>query len=119
MEEITDRFVVDARHHVFEQHKRFFFELDERILLPVSAQPDALFQMVEREQMVLPLRIDHIEDDAALEPAHQVPAKLFFFFFVTLGDRRDRRVQKLIITVRAGIGARRLHVNAKLRIRLG
>src|SRR5580698_6927681 len=33
VEKIANRFVVDARHHVFEQDERFFFKLDERIFL--------------------------------------------------------------------------------------
>src|SRR2546429_689767 len=86
--QVADRLVVDTRHHVFEQDKTFLLELDERILLPVTAQADALFQMVKREQVIFPLRIDHIEDDAPLEPAHQFRAELFFFFLVTLGDGR-------------------------------
>src|SRR4029077_16771675 len=35
--EITNGFVIDARHHVFKQNKRFFLEFDERILLSVPA----------------------------------------------------------------------------------
>src|ERR1700674_15641 len=53
--EITDRFVVNARHHVFEKDERFLLEFNKRIFLPVAAQPDALFQVVEREQVVFPL----------------------------------------------------------------
>src|SRR5580704_4725476 len=69
MEEVAHRLVVDARHHVFKKNERFLFEFDERIFLPVAAQANALFQVVEREQVVFPLRIDHVENDAALEPA--------------------------------------------------
>src|SRR5467141_4330916 len=68
VKEIANRFVIDARHHVFEQREGLFFELDDGIFLRVAAQADALFQMVQREQVVFPLRIDHIEDDAPLEP---------------------------------------------------
>src|SRR6266478_8413124 len=66
VKEIADRFVIDARYHVFKQNERFFLELDDGIFLRVAPQADALFQMVERQQMVFPLRIDYIEDDAAL-----------------------------------------------------
>src|SRR5260370_31165406 len=84
VEEIADRFVIDARHHVFEQRESLFLELDDGIFLRVAAQPDALFQVIQREQMVFPLRIHHVENNAALEPAHQVRTELFFFFLLPL-----------------------------------
>src|SRR2546425_1098723 len=117
VEEIADRFVVDARHHVFEKYKGLFLEFDQRIFLPIATQPDALFQMVEGEQVVLPLRIDDVEDDAALEPTHEIGAKLFFLFLVTLGDSFDGGVNELVMAERRGVGARRLHVHAELRVR--
>ena len=86
VEEVADRFVVDARHHVFEEDESFLLELDDRIFLRVAAKADAFFQVIEREQVVLPLRIDDIENDAALEPAHQLGAELLFFFLVARGD---------------------------------
>src|SRR6266446_1572499 len=118
VEEIADRFVVDARHHVFEEDKRFLLELDDGIFLRVAAEPDALFQVVQREQVVFPLRIDHVENDAAFEPAHQVRAELFFLFLVTLLDSLDRGVGKLVVGQCARIGARSLHVDAELRVAL-
>ena len=75
--------------------------------------------MVEREQVVFPLRIDHVENDAALEPAHQVGAKLFFLFLVALGDGRDRSFNERVVAQRAGIGASRFHVDAKLCVGFG
>src|SRR6266446_1505624 len=55
VEEIANRFVVDARHHVFEKDEGFFLEFDERIFLPVAAKADAFLQVVEREKVVFPL----------------------------------------------------------------
>src|SRR5437660_6886576 len=43
VDEIADRFVVDARHHVFEKDKRFLLELDNGMFLRVAAQAGALF----------------------------------------------------------------------------
>ena len=86
VEEIANGFVIDARHHVFKEDERFFLKFDKRIFLAVAAEANALFQVVEREQMILPLGIDDVENDAALEPAHQVGGELFFFFFVALYD---------------------------------
>src|SRR5580658_11235635 len=45
-EEEANRFGVDAVHHLFEKGERFLLELDERILLPISAKADAFLQMV-------------------------------------------------------------------------
>src|SRR4029077_19519887 len=67
VEEVANRFVVDAGHHVFEEHEGFFFELDERIFLAVAAQADAFLEVVEGKKMVFPLGIDDVENDAALE----------------------------------------------------
>src|SRR5260370_25071284 len=43
MKKIADRFVIDARHHVFKQRERFFLELDDRIFLRVPAKSNAFF----------------------------------------------------------------------------
>src|SRR6516162_4514896 len=60
VEEVAHRFVIDARHHVFEQDEGFLLEFDKWILLAVATKPDALLQMVERKQVVFPLRVDDI-----------------------------------------------------------
>src|SRR5437879_6442497 len=44
VEEIANRFIVDARHHVFEERERFFLELDNGIFLRVAAKSNTLFQ---------------------------------------------------------------------------
>src|SRR6266478_3812717 len=118
VEEIANRFIVDARHHVFEERERFFLELDNGIFLRVAAKADAFLQVVQREQVVFPLRIHHVENDAALEPAHQVRAELLFLFLVALLDGFGRSVGKLVVAQSAWIGACRFHVDAKLRIAL-
>src|SRR5205814_790839 len=118
VKEIADRFVVNARHHVFAKDERLLLELDDGIFLRVAAQADTLFQVVQREQVVFPLRIHYVENDAAFEPAHQVRAKLLFFFLVTLLDSLDRGVRKQVVRQRARIGARGFHVDAELRVAL-
>ncbi len=74
-EEVVDNFLVDAAHHVFEKNEGFFLEFDERIFLSVAAKVDAFFQVIEREQVIFPLSIHAIENDAALEPAHHFQAE--------------------------------------------
>src|SRR5437016_11243028 len=118
VKEIADRFVIDARHHVFKQCESLFLKLDDGIFLRVAPQADAFLQMVQREQVVFPLRINHIENNAALKPAHEVRAELFFFFLVALLDSLGRGVGKLVMAQGARIGANSLHVNAELRVAL-
>jgi len=43
-------------HHRFE-HVEGFFLFDQRIVLTVSAQPNALFQVVHAEQVIFPLLV--------------------------------------------------------------
>ena len=97
VEEIANRLVVDAPHHVFEHDECFFFELDDRIFLRVAAEADAFFEVIEREQVIFPLGIDDVENDAALEPAHQFLAELIFFFFVAFDDGFFRGVSELLV----------------------
>src|SRR5579863_4755786 len=52
VKEVADGFVVDARHHVFEEDEGFFFEFDDGVFLSVAAETNALFQVIEREQVV-------------------------------------------------------------------
>src|SRR5882724_8339281 len=89
VEEITHGFVVDARHHVFEKNECFFLELNERIFLRIAAKADRFLQVIERQQVIFPLRIDHVKNDAALEPADKVRRKLLLFVFVLFPNRFD------------------------------
>ena len=72
--------------------------------------------MVERKKVVFPLRVHHIQNDAALQPAHQVRAKLRFFFRVARAHCFGRGVGKRVVRQRAGIGARGFGINAKLSV---
>src|SRR6266705_6909713 len=78
IEERSDREGVDAVEHCLEHIKAFFLVLDQRILLTVTDQADALLQMIERQQVILPLRIDDVEHDDALVGAHRFLADLLF-----------------------------------------
>ena len=81
-EEEAHRLGVDAVHQFVEQRECFLLELDQRILLPVAAQPDSLLQVVEREQVVFPLRVHDIQQDVAFEPAQRRRAEKSFFLLV-------------------------------------
>ena len=61
------------------------FVLDERIALAVAAQADAFLQVVERVEVILPLLIDDLQHDVALD-ARQDVARHELFLVLVLGD---------------------------------
>src|SRR6266550_914838 len=77
IEERPDRGGIDAIQHRLKQIETFFLVFDQRIFLSVTDQADSLLQMIERQQVVLPLRIDDVEHDDALVSAHRFFADLF------------------------------------------
>ena len=60
-EQESHGFCVDSVHHVFEERERFLFEFHDRIFLRVAAESDAFLQMIESEQVILPLRVHDIQ----------------------------------------------------------
>ena len=68
--------------------------LDERIALPVSAKADAFLQVIERIEVILPLRIHDLQHDVALDAAQQLGTNQLFLLLVArldqLPDRRRR-----------------------------
>ncbi len=55
-----------------EQGEGLGLVLVQRIALAVGAQADALAQMVQRIQMLLPHRVERLDQQALLDEAHQV-----------------------------------------------
>ena len=55
--------------------------LDERIALAVAAQADAFLQVVEAVEVVLPLRVDDLQHDVALDAPQdrRIEAEIFSF----------------------------------------
>src|SRR5216684_531399 len=53
--QVADRFFLKALHHLFEHVVGLALVLDQRIMLSVAAQVDALLQVVHREQVIFPL----------------------------------------------------------------
>src|SRR3989442_10586229 len=66
IEERSDSRGIDAIQHLLKQNKTLFLVFDQRIFLSVADQPDSLLHMIERQQVVLPLRVDNVEHDDAL-----------------------------------------------------
>src|SRR5215204_3627397 len=53
--ESLERIGLDTLHHAGEQIIAFFLILDQRILLAVAAQADAITKVIHPEQMVFPM----------------------------------------------------------------
>src|SRR5688572_20063695 len=65
---------LDAAAHVLVECEAFLLVLDQRVALAVAAQPDAFLEVVERVEVVLPLRVDDLQRDGALQPSHHLLA---------------------------------------------
>ena len=61
----------------------------------VGAVADALLQLVHRQQVVLPLVVDHLQHDDALGLAHDVGADQVFLLLVLLLQPLEDRVGHL------------------------
>src|SRR5262245_57437301 len=82
VEERSNRRRIDAVKHLLEQVETLLLVFDQRIFLTVTDESDALFEVIERQQVVLPLRVDDVEHDDALVSAHRFRPDLLFFPFV-------------------------------------
>src|SRR5688572_24838058 len=80
--QVADDLFFDAAAHVLEQREAFFLVLDERIALAVAAQPDAFFEVIERVEVVLPLLIDDLQHDVALDAGQDVARNDLFLVLV-------------------------------------
>src|SRR5216683_6134410 len=70
--EVADDLLVDAILHRLEELEALLLVLDERIPLAVAAQADAFLEVVEAVEMVLPLGVDDLEHDVALDTLQDV-----------------------------------------------
>ena len=58
LEQALDDRALGPLDHLLEEIERLLLVLDQRIALAVAAQPDAFLEVVDRQQVVLPLLID-------------------------------------------------------------
>ena len=79
-----------------EQRVAFLLVLDQRIALAVAAEADAFLQVVERVEVVLPLRIDDLQHDVALDAPQQVGPDHLLFLLVARLDQRPERVADFV-----------------------
>src|SRR3546814_4408092 len=62
--------------HRLEEVESLALVLDQRIALAIGAKLHALAQVVEREQMVLPLAVQHQQQDLLFQAAHDLRAEV-------------------------------------------
>ncbi len=79
-EQEAHRVVLDALLHLREHLERLALVLDERVALAVGAQADAVLQVVHRQQVVLPRRVDDLQQDVPLVAGASAPAPTFASF---------------------------------------
>ena len=72
VEEELDDVVFDALPHVLEEREGLALVLNQGVSLAVGPEADALPQVVEGQQVVLPLAVDGIEQEELLEPGKLV-----------------------------------------------
>src|SRR5687768_6394353 len=90
-EEITDNVLLDPGFHVLKQPETFLLVLHQGIPLAVAAKADALLEVIERVQVILPLGVDNLKHDVALDTAEKLDTNELFLFLVPgLCDRPDR-----------------------------
>ena len=66
--------LAQAPQHIFEQHEGFALILVQRIALGVSAQADALAQVIQRQQMVFPKLVENLQQHALFGETHDLRA---------------------------------------------
>src|SRR5664279_2686471 len=98
-EEVLEDLLLDAFLHRLEKLEGLPFVLDERVALTVAAQADAFLQMVEREEVILPERVDRLEHEELLEVAQRLRADGLLFRLVRLVHGRAQLVLELRVRV--------------------
>src|SRR5438309_92672 len=76
LEQALDHRALDALKHVLEEIERLFLVLGERVALTVAPQPDAFLEMIDRQQVVLPLRVENDQHLVSLERVEEIEAEL-------------------------------------------
>ena len=83
---MTRGVLLELHHHRFEHREGLFLVRHQRVLLRISAQADALLEVVHRQQMVLPEPIQNAEHDDALVVAHGGSAEDLLLDVIVLAD---------------------------------
>ena len=94
--EIAGRVFLEALQHGLEHLKRFFLVLDQRIVLAIAAQADALLEVIHAQEVIFPLRVENAEHDHALVMAHGLGADQLFFRVVALFQLFENRIAEFL-----------------------
>ena len=87
--------LVDPVHERLEHLEGLLLVLDERVALAVAAQADPLLEVIERVEVVLPLRVHDLQHDHALVEQHQLDADAALPLLVA-GARAPGRARRTI-----------------------
>src|SRR5438445_143204 len=96
----------DARRHLFEERVGLALVGDERVLLAVAAQIDALAELLHRGEVLDPVDVDRAQENPPLHHARQLLAELGLAPFVRLVDELRDLLLKLIQARGVGEGRR-------------
>src|SRR5262245_25370434 len=101
----ADGLLVHALLHRLKELEALFLVFHQRIALAVSTQADAFFQMVEAVEVILPLRVDDLQHDVALDAVQDIGPDQPFLVFVRshrlIPDRVADLVRRPIVEIRS------------------
>src|SRR5687767_5623085 len=97
----------DARLHLLVEAVRLVLVCDERVLLPVAAQVDALAELFHGGQVLDPMRVDRAQEHPALDRVHDLWAELGLALLVRLVDELGGAREEVITAIEALEGLRR------------
>src|SRR5512143_214836 len=112
-EEVAHAVLLDPVEHGLEHLEALFLVLDERVLLAVAPQADALLEMVHLEQVVLPLRVDDLQQDHPLELAHE-RSELPLLGLVRGVEPLDQGRPQLVVDDRVPVDPEGVDIDAEL-----
>src|SRR5215469_8050874 len=116
-EEVPRRVLLEAEHHSLEHLEGLLLVRDQRVLLSVAAQADALLEVVHLEEMVLPQAVEHAEHHDTLVVAHRLRTEDLFLDLVAVAQLFEDGLSQLV-PVQAGDIDLFLPVNAELVVEL-
>src|SRR5438132_3773753 len=87
---------LDVRGELLEGFERLALVLEQRVLLAVADQPDALTQVVHLGEVGAPLLVDDLEHHPLLDVAHQLGAVLLLLLLVMRGQLPGERLGHLL-----------------------
>src|SRR5438067_9074097 len=93
----------DAVHEVAEQREGFVLVRHERVDLGEASQVYALAQVVHVEEMLAPALVDDLQQQEALERAHELLAERLFASPIELERRLDDAFSEHVVIERAAV----------------